>query len=336
MDAVQSLSRSAQVGIGQAGQIPSKPGGRRLLGGVRFWTGLEAVTKAALLLLVGAAIGGLLMPEARAAVAQAEFAAAQRVDEGDAHWRSNLESFLTAGAGRKGPGGVHSMDDLAGANAEIDDEFGTDSSTESVTLEAKATGSEEVEDELDVLLETTKGSSAAVEDVGESERAGEWEEAMGYYAFVVDGFMQFMESILDWAHGLSSAVMPLGLGGRIPCVPALFLALLVRLVVSTVFLCMRMLLGLPVFLPAVGDKKPGMMMGMLLAAVPVLGKVLAVGMAIKSVLSDTTLIVTGTVVAMALRLGVEEDSPPRRLAGSMLSLLGGPLLDWDGSGDKEL
>lgn len=62
----------------------------------------------------------------------------------------------------------------------------------------------------------------------------------------------------------------------------------------------------------------------------------AVGMAIKSVLSDTTLIVTGTVVAMALRLGVEEDSPPRRLAGSMLSLLGGPLLDWDGSGDKEL
>lgn len=58
--------------------------------------------------------------------------------------------------------------------------------------------------------------------------------------------MQFMESILDWAHGLSSAVMPLGLGGRIPCVPALFLALLVRLVVSTVFLCMRMLLGLPV------------------------------------------------------------------------------------------
>lgn len=110
-------------------------------------------------------------------------AAAQRVDEGDAHWRSNLESFLTAGAGRKGPGGVHSMDDLAGANAEIDDEFGTDSSTESVTLEAKATGSEEVEDELDVLLETTKGSSAAVEDVGESERAGEWEEAMGYYAF---------------------------------------------------------------------------------------------------------------------------------------------------------
>lgn len=73
MDAVQSLSRSAQVGTGQAGQIPSKPGGRRLLGGVRFWTGLEAVTKAALLLLVGAAIGGLLMPEARAAVAQAEF-----------------------------------------------------------------------------------------------------------------------------------------------------------------------------------------------------------------------------------------------------------------------
>lgn len=55
------------------GQVPSKPGRRRLLGSVRFWAGLEAVTKAALLLLVGAGVGGLLMPEGRAAVAQAEF-----------------------------------------------------------------------------------------------------------------------------------------------------------------------------------------------------------------------------------------------------------------------
>lgn len=49
------------------------PGHKRLFGGVRFWAGLEGITKTALLLLVGAGVGGLLLPEARAAVAQAKF-----------------------------------------------------------------------------------------------------------------------------------------------------------------------------------------------------------------------------------------------------------------------
>lgn len=106
-------------------------------------------------------------------------AAAQRLGDGDAHWRSNLENFLTTGGGRKGWGGVDSTDYQAGV---IDDEFGTDSSTESPALEAEATGSEVVEDKSDLLLETAGGDSAVVEDISGSERGGEWEEDMGYYA----------------------------------------------------------------------------------------------------------------------------------------------------------
>lgn len=70
--AIQSLSRAAgadKSGVGSA----ATPGRKRLLGGVTFWTGLEGVTKTALLLLLGAGVGGLLLPEARAAVAQAKF-----------------------------------------------------------------------------------------------------------------------------------------------------------------------------------------------------------------------------------------------------------------------
>lgn len=67
--AIQSLSGAAGTGA----ETAADPGRKRLLGGVRFWTGLEAVTKTALLLVVGAGVGGLMLPEARAAVAQAKF-----------------------------------------------------------------------------------------------------------------------------------------------------------------------------------------------------------------------------------------------------------------------
>lgn len=72
MAAVQSLARSANLGKGRV-QSSSNTGRKRLLGGIRFWMGFEAVTKASLLLLVGAGVGGILLPEGRAAVAQAKF-----------------------------------------------------------------------------------------------------------------------------------------------------------------------------------------------------------------------------------------------------------------------
>lgn len=63
---------------------------------------------------------------------------------------------------------------------------------------------------------------------------------------IPDGFLKFIDRVLRLTHGFSSMVMPLGIGGRPPCVPALFLAIMVRLVVSTVFLGVRILLSLPV------------------------------------------------------------------------------------------
>lgn len=71
MAAIQSLSRAAGTDGTSGGS--SHTGRKRLLGGVQFWVGLEGVVKTALLLLAGAGVGGLLLPEARAAVAQAKF-----------------------------------------------------------------------------------------------------------------------------------------------------------------------------------------------------------------------------------------------------------------------
>ena len=57
-----------------------------------------------------------------------------------------------------------------------------------------------------------------------------------------------MDYVLGWAHSLSTMVVPswVGEGGRTACVPAIFLAVLVRLVVASVFSIVRVGLGLPV------------------------------------------------------------------------------------------
>lgn len=52
--------------------------------------------------------------------------------------------------------------------------------------------------------------------------------------------------MVGWAHYLSSVSMPWGSAAEISCVSAIYLALLVRLVVATVFSAMRVVLGLPV------------------------------------------------------------------------------------------
>lgn len=67
--AVKHLTGSLGTKTGKRG--PS--GLRDLMGSLRFWVGLEGFTKATLLLMVGAGVGGLLLSDGRAAVAQTEF-----------------------------------------------------------------------------------------------------------------------------------------------------------------------------------------------------------------------------------------------------------------------
>lgn len=57
----------------------------------------------------------------------------------------------------------------------------------------------------------------------------------------------------------------------------------------------------------------------------------------KSVFSDTTLVVTGTVLTLAICLAGEEDAAPRRLAGSVMGAFGQAVFGTgDGGGLKEL
>ena len=68
--AVQSLagtSKRQEPGSTKGAEL------KRFVGGVKFWAALENVTRVLLLLLLGAGVGGLLLPQGRAAVAQAKF-----------------------------------------------------------------------------------------------------------------------------------------------------------------------------------------------------------------------------------------------------------------------
>ena len=60
--------------------------------------------------------------------------------------------------------------------------------------------------------------------------------------------MSYMDYVVKWSHSLSTMVVPswVGEGGRTACVPAIVLAVLVRLVVSSLFSILRVGLGLPV------------------------------------------------------------------------------------------
>lgn len=64
-------------------------------------------------------------------------------------------------------------------------------------------------------------------------------------------------------------------------------------------------------------------------------RIVAVATMIRSILSDTTLVVTGTVLTLTLCLGGEDGSGPRRLVSSVLGVFGGSLLG-SNSGEKEL
>lgn len=46
---------------------------KRVMGGLQLWSGVERMTRVVILLLLGAGVGGLLLPQGRAAVAQAKF-----------------------------------------------------------------------------------------------------------------------------------------------------------------------------------------------------------------------------------------------------------------------
>lgn len=56
----------------------------------------------------------------------------------------------------------------------------------------------------------------------------------------------FMDYLVGWVHAVSPMLMPWGGSLHMPCVPAIFLALVVRLTVTTVFAGLRVVMGLPV------------------------------------------------------------------------------------------
>ncbi|CAN0541237.1 unnamed protein product, partial [Ectocarpus sp. 12 AP-2014] len=153
--AIQSLSRAAGTdnsGVGGA----ATPGRKRLLGGVRFWTGLEGVTKTALLLLLGGGGGGLLLPEARAAVAQAKFEAEHM--RGFADSRSRLELFLAGdgvGEGRK------ALDVGFEAGSTAADEFGNVEGVEDADSSSSSSGSFESAENTEDSEKDAKVNDAA-------------------------------------------------------------------------------------------------------------------------------------------------------------------------------
>eukprot|EP00752_Nemacystus_decipiens_P009944 g8867.t1 len=329
--AIESLSQAAGTGNNSwtAAGSAADPARKRLLGGFRFWTGLEGVAKTALLLLAGAGVGGLLLPEARAAVAQAKFEAEHT--RGFVNSRSRLELFLAGGdrgGGSKGPtaldvdfdtSGIHEFGDVVNA-AEVPP---PDSDSEAAKVldveeEAEAEGG---------------GAAAAVKNGAGQEEYG-WAkvlEEMAEHADrtdddlvsqVTDRFLSCVDYVVGWAHYLSSVSMPWGSPAEISCVSAIYLALLVRLVVAMAFSAIRVLLGLPAFPPTASASKPGMVMGMVLASVPTLGKLLALFNMVKSIFSDTNLVVAGTVLTLAFSLAAEEGAAPRRLAGTIWGALG--------------
>ncbi|CBJ48822.1 hypothetical protein Esi_0049_0027 [Ectocarpus siliculosus] len=317
--AIQSLSRAAGTdnsGVGGA----ATPGRKRLLGGVRFWTGLEGVTKTALLLLLGAGVGGLLLPEARAAVAQAKFEAEHM--QGFADSRSRLELFL---AGDGGSEGRNALDEGFDAGSTAADEFGdvgdAYSSSSGSFESAENTEDSEEDAKVDGVAEGRGDEAVLAATMGEEEGGDVGHDGM--LSEATDWFLNFVDMVVGWAHYLSAVSMPWGGGvGEISCVSAIYLAIFVRLVVAVAFSGVRVMLGLPAFPAANPTSKPGMVMGMVLATVPTLGKVLAWGNVVKSIFSDTNLVVAGTVLTLALNLAFEEGAGPRRLAGSISGALG--------------
>ncbi|CAN0017767.1 unnamed protein product [Scytosiphon promiscuus] len=355
MAAIHSLSRAAGTyrpgnsGAG-AGGVSSRPARKRLLGGVRFWVGVEGVVKTALLLLAGAGVGGLLLPEARAAVAQAKFEAEHMRDF--ANSRSRLEEFLGAGGGRNDLGGAGSSTaldvDLEKTTGSVTNEFGD--FVEGVDGLATPSGEpkdESLGQEEEVQPQSEDGSVSTATSTGKGGEEAEMGEE-DVVDVVADGgviseatalFLSCVDYLVGWAHYLSSVSMPWGTGGDISCVSAIYLALFVRLAVATAFSALRVVLGLPAMPPAAPSSKPGMMMGMVLASVPALGKVFALGNLMKSIFSDTNLVVAGTVLTLALNLALEEGAGPRRLAEGVSGVLSLPFQAPEGvNGDhsKEL
>ncbi|CAM9474295.1 unnamed protein product, partial [Hapterophycus canaliculatus] len=287
MAAIQSLARAAGTdkpgsgGTGPAGDT-SRAGRKRLLGGVRFWAGVEGVVKTALLLLAGAGVGGLLLPEARAAVAQAKFEAKYRREFIDP--MSRLEVL---------PGESDDRDEVAGVGSTTAMDFGREGTGSTVTnefgevvdavdaVDAAAplsgeskealSGGEEVhsQGEEDGFVAAAASASASASTEGTERGAGR-----GLVSEATAWFLNCVDFLVSWAHFLSTVSMPWGAGGHMSCVSAIYLALFVRLAVATAFSALRVVLGLPALPPAASDSKPGMVMGMVLASVPTLGKVL--------------------------------------------------------------
>ncbi|CAM9497053.1 unnamed protein product [Ectocarpus fasciculatus] len=246
--------------------------------------------------------------------------------QGFADSRSRLEGFLAGDSGGGGPKALDVGFDV-GSTA---DEFGD--VVDVVDVDSSSPSFESVEDTEDGEAGSEVGGVAAEGRGDEAVQAAMGEEEGGdigqgdidgILSEATDCFLNFVDFVVGWAHYLSAVSMPWGGGvGEISCVSAIYLAIFVRLVVAVAFSGVRVVLGLPAFPAAAPTSKPGMVMGMVLATVPTLGKVLAWGNVVKSIFSDTNLVVAGTVLTLALNLAFEEGAGPRRLAESISGALG--------------
>lgn len=77
-----------------------------------------------------------------------------------------------------------------------------------------------------------------------------------------DWFLGFVDYVAGWAHYLSTVTTPWGSGSEISCISAIYLALLVRFVVATVFSGVRFALALPVSLGSSGFPTPPKALGL--------------------------------------------------------------------------
>ncbi|CAN0241940.1 unnamed protein product [Ectocarpus sp. 12 AP-2014] len=246
---------------------------------------------------------------------------------GFADSRSRLEVFLAGdgvGEGRKAldvgfDAGSTAVDEFGDVEGVEDADSSSSSSSSSGSFESAENTEDSEEDAKVNDAAEGRGDEAVLAATMGEEEAGD----DGMLSEATDWFLNFVDLVVGWAHYLSAVSMPWGGGvGEISCVSAIYLAIFVRLVVAVAFSGVRVVLGLPAFPAANPTSKPGMVMGMVLATVPTLGKVLAWGNVVKSIFSDTNLVVAGTVLTLALNLAFEEGAGPRRLAGSMSGALG--------------
>lgn len=70
--------------------------------------------------------------------------------------------------------------------------------------------------------------------------------AEGVASVVIGWFLIQVDRLVSWAHYFSTAVIPIGWVRGSSCVPAFVLAVLVRLIVATIFAMIKGALGLPV------------------------------------------------------------------------------------------